>query len=79
MPPMSALYPPSDGMTSPPAALSAAISSRYRPALTGCDGSPFQASVHESFDRVSRKASVKCLMPEAAATVASESFVYVWK
>ena len=79
VPPWSALHPPSDGITSPPAARSVAMSDRYRPEATVWVFTPFHASVQERLPVVSRNASVKYLTPDAVEVALIESVVQVSK
>src|SRR5205085_4673754 len=79
VPPWSALHPPRDGTTSPPAARSCAMSERYRPSATVWLRLPFHASVHDVLLSVSRKASVKYLAPDAFDVDVMPSDVHVSK
>src|SRR5262249_3537491 len=70
VPPLSAAKPPNDGITSPPPARIVLMSLPKVELDTGMLESPFQTTVHEPLDAVCRKAIVRCLVPDCAASVA---------
>ncbi len=63
----SALKPPNDGTTAPPARRSARIPRRYPPAAVGRRGSPFQAGLHEPRFGAWMKARVRWWAPDRVA------------
>src|SRR5436853_7900865 len=69
VPPWSALYPPNDGITSPPIPRRVAMSDTYCPLEIGEELLPFQVGVHECLPSDWLNASVKYLAPDACAVL----------
>src|SRR4051794_10900060 len=64
VPPLSAAYPPNEGMTSPPELRIAVMSEPKVPAEIGIEVSPLKYTVHEPRLAVCTKARVRNLLPD---------------
>lgn len=79
VPVVSAVYPPNEGMTSPPLAWIVLMSEPKVEAAIGMPVSPFQYGVQEPLVAVWRNAMVRCLAPDWAARAAGLSPVHASK
>ncbi|CAM5551875.1 hypothetical protein SFUMM280S_09643 [Streptomyces fumanus] len=79
VPVVSAVYPPKEGMTSPPLPWIVLMSAPKVEAAIGMLVSPFQYGVQEPLVAVCRNAIVRCLAPDWADRAAGLSPVHASK